>query len=119
METFRTGSALRKHPRNQRVSSFVVGGHQPLALGNNSALALRAGEHAIDRLGNFVASNGFLVTACRQDRRLVDQVLEIGARKSRGLASEIIDRDIVFERLPTSVHFQNRAGVRKYLDDRG
>ena len=106
--TLRTGSALRQHPRHQRVTGLVVGGHHPLAVGDDPALALRPGDDAVDRLGQLVAADRLAVLARGQDRRLVDQVLQIGAGESRRLPRQTLDRDVLLERLAARVDLEDR-----------
>ncbi len=102
---------VRQHARNQGVTSFVIGGHQALAFGNDPALALGTGDHAIDRFGQFSPANALLVAAGGEDRGLVDRVLEIGPGETRGEAGERFDRDVLLHRLAAGVDIEDRAAT--------
>ena len=65
------------------MTTLVVGDDLLLCIGNQAALALWAGHHAIKRLGKLVHANGALAATCGEDRRLVHEVREISSRESR------------------------------------
>lgn len=76
------------------MTSLMVGGHLLLLRGDDHALSLGAHDHLI--LGPFkilVGNRGCLHLA-GVHRSLVDDVLELGARKSRGTRSDGLDVDV-------------------------
>ena len=108
MLTLRTGSACGQHPRHQRVTGLVIGGHDPLAVGDDPALALRSRDDAVDRFRQLIPADRLAVLARGQDRRFVDQVLQIGAGESRRLPRQALDRDVLLERLAPDMDLQDR-----------
>ena len=72
----------RQHARDDRVARLVVGDDPPLLVAHH-ALLLEAGDDAVDRLVEVLQLDGGLVAARGEQRRLVHQIREIGAGKSR------------------------------------
>ena len=96
---------------DQRVAHLVEGDGQLLLLADHPALALRAGDDAGDRLLEVVHDDDLAVAARGEDRRLVDQVGEVGAAETRGLLGEHLEVDAGVERLVARVHLEDRAAA--------
>ena len=92
---------------DERVAHLVVGGDQPLFLAHHARLLLGAGDHAHDPLLELVLADLALARARRQQRRLVDQVREVGAGEAGRLAGERVDVDHLRERLAARVHLED------------
>ena len=60
---------------------FSFGNHDP-------AFFLKAGDHSFDRLIEINHFDSILGLARRQQRRLVDDICQVGADKSRRLGSQ-------------------------------
>ena len=67
-----------QHAGDDRVAGLVVRDDPPLLVAHH-ALLLEAGDDAIDRVVEVLHLDGGLVLARREQRRLVDEIGEIGA----------------------------------------
>ena len=65
------------------VAALVIGRQLLLAVGHDAALALGAGDDAIDRFLELGHADRLLVAPRREDGALVDQVGQVGAREAR------------------------------------
>ena len=83
---------VRQHARDQRVADLVVGRDRLLAFADDAALALRAGDDAVDRLLELGHADRLLVAAGGQDGGLVEQVGQVGAARSRASAWPAMSR---------------------------
>ena len=92
---------------DDRVAELVVGGHEALLLGHHPALLLGAGDHAHDPLLELVHRDLALVRARGEQRRLVDQVREVGAGEAGRLARERVEVDVLGERLAARVDLED------------
>ena len=70
---------MLEETHGHRVTALVIRRQRLLAVGHDAALALGAGDHAIDGLLELGHANGLLVAAGGQDGALVDQIGQIGA----------------------------------------
>ena len=70
------------------MTGFVVGDDQFLFLRDDAALALGTGDHALDGFLELGHADGTLVAPCRQNRRFVHQVLNVGADETTQLVSK-------------------------------
>ena len=92
---------------NQGVAALVVGNRGALGLGHNATLALRSGNHALHRFLDLVHRDHGTVAAGSQQRRLVEQVRQIGAGKANGHLGELLKLNVLVHRLVLGVHAQN------------
>src|SRR6478672_9323467 len=99
--------AVRQEMADDRVPELVVGRDQPLLLRHHAGFLLRARDHPHDPLLELL--HGDLAAACAggEQRRLVDQVGEVGAGEAGGLAGESVEVDRLRERLPASVDLED------------
>ena len=66
-----------------------------LGVGDDPALALRAGDDPLEGLLELGHPDDLLVAPGGEDRRLVDEVREVGAGEARRLAGDVLDRRCV------------------------
>ena len=99
--------AVRQQVADDRVAHLVVGGDQALLLRHHPGLLLGAGDHAHDPLLELDHRDLALARARGQQRRLVDQVGEVGAGEAGGLAGERVEVDLLGERLAAGVDLED------------
>ncbi len=75
------------------MADLVMGDDVALLLGQDAALALEPADHAVDRLVEVGHVHGVLALARGEERRLVDDVGEVGARHARGAGGEHVQID--------------------------
>ena len=92
---------------DNRMTGFVIGGHQLLFLAHDGGLALRAHEDLVLGLFEVVHFHRFLVAAGGEQSGFVDQVGEVGAGEARGAASQPIRFHIVRDGYTFHVDGQN------------
>ena len=92
---------------HQGVAALVVGNRGALGLGHNATLALRSGNHALHRFLDLVHRDHGTVAAGSQQRRLVEQVRQIGAGKANGHLGELLKLNVLVHRLVLGMHAQN------------
>ncbi len=92
---------------DDRVAHLVVRGDAPLLLAHHTGLLLGAGDHAHDPLLELEVIDLALADAGRQQRRLVHEVLQIGAGESGRLRSEVVEVDVLRQRLAARVHLED------------
>ena len=90
-----------------RVPHLVVGGDQPLLLGEHARLLLGARDHAHDPLFELLLPDDLVTVASRQQRSLVDEVGEVGAGESGRLPGERAEVDLARDRLALGVHLED------------
>ena len=78
---------------------------------DDARLALRAGDHAVDRLVHLVHGDALLVAARGEDRRLVHEVGEVGAGEAGRLLRDRLELDLRLERLALDVDVEDRAAA--------
>ena len=98
--------AGREH-RHQRVTGLVVGRRAPVLVAHDQALARGAEQHLVLGLLEIDHRDLVGVAAGREQRRLVHQVLEVGAHEARRAAREHREIDVVGERHAARVHLQD------------
>ena len=101
------GVAVGQQVADDRVAELVVGGDQPLLLGHHAGLLLRAGDHPHDPLLELLHGDLAPALAGGQQRRLVDQVGEVGAGEAGGLAGQRVEVDLLGQRLAAGVHLED------------
>ena len=94
--------------RHERVPAFVERDHALLALGDQPAPPFRSGHHPVDRLFELREADELQVVARREQRGLVDEVGEIGARETGRAAGDDVEIDTVRERLAARVDREDR-----------
>ena len=96
-----------KHPRHEGVARLVIGGDPLLLFADDHALALGAHHDLV--LGVLEVHHGdfFLAQAGRIERCLVDEVLDIGAGKSRGPACNHFPVDVLGNDGLAHVHLED------------
>ncbi len=118
--TFCDRVALRQDPLDDGVAALVVGDDRLLRVRDDPALALRAGHDPLEGLLELRHPDDLLVAPGGEDRGLVDEVREVGAREARRLAGDRLDLDRLVERLALGVDLEDRDAalhVRPVEDD--
>src|SRR5436309_3272184 len=97
----------RHELRDQGVAGLVVGGDAPLLEADDHGAPL--GTHHDFVLGDLEVVHGdpVLVLARGEERRLVDQILEVRAGEARRLAREQLDVYVLAVRHPAGLKFQD------------
>ena len=96
---------------DERVPHLVVGGDLPLLLREQARLLLGAGDHAHDPFLELVLADRLLAAARREQRRLVDDVREVGAGESGRLRREDVEVELLAERLALRVDLEDVAAA--------
>src|SRR5436309_3645156 len=101
------GIGSRDELRDEREARLVVGRAPALLEADDHRPPLRAHHHLV--LGELEVAHldPVLVLASRQERRLVHQVLEVGAGEARRLPGEQLDVDVLGDRHPARVDPQD------------
>ena len=86
IEILWTWSQCREVVADERVAHLVVRGDLALVLGEQPRLLLRAGDHAHDALVQLVLADRLAAAPGGEERGLVDEVREVGAREARRAA---------------------------------
>ena len=107
IEILWTGSQFGQQVADDRVADLVVGGDQALLLAHHPGLLLGAGDHAHDPLLELVHRDLAVAGAGGQQRRLVDQVGEVGAGEAGGLAGQRVEVDLLGQRLAAGVDLED------------
>ena len=95
----------------ERVAGLVVG-HDPLLfLGDHARTALRAECDLLERLFEVDLADRLLVAARGEDRGLVHDVGEVGAREAGRDLRDAEQLDVLVERLAADVHVEDRAAT--------
>src|ERR1700716_3275130 len=89
------------------MTHLVVGGDLALLLAHHPGLLLRAGDHAHDPFLELVLGDLALAVPRREQRRLVDEIREVGAREAWRLPREHVDVDLARERLAARMDFED------------
>ena len=97
-----------EHVGEHRVAALVVGDHLLLLLAERHRLALEAHEHPV--AGRLEVLGVHLVGAAahREQRGLVHEVGEVGARHARRAPCDDVDVDVVGDLLVAEVHLEDR-----------
>ncbi len=106
--------------RDHRVAHLVVGGHEALLLPHHAGLLLRTRDHPHDALFELGLGDLALVVAGGEERGLVHEVGEVRAREPGGLAGQVVDVDLLRQRLAASVDLEDlrpSLPVRTVHDD--
>ena len=88
------GVGVLEHVADDRVAHLVVGRDQALLLAHHAGLLLGAGDHAHDPLLELDHRDLAVALAGGQQRRLVDQVREVGAGEAGRLAGEHVEVEL-------------------------
>ena len=104
---------------DQRVTHLVVGRDGLLLLADDARLLLRAGEHAHDALFELGHADELLAVPRREQRRLVDEVGQVGAGEARRLRGQRVHVDVLVDRLAARVHLEDLLAARavRAVDD--
>ncbi len=105
------GSVLLEEVADERVAHLVVGRDPLLLLGEQARLLLGAGDHAHDPFLEIVLLDHLLAVARCEERRLVDEVREVGAGEARRPGGERVEVDLGRERLALRVHLEDLAAA--------
>ena len=102
-----TGSDAGHVQRDERMPAFVIGGETLLLLGHHHRAAFGAHHHLV--LGGLELRHGdeTLAAARRQQRRLVDEVGEVGAGEAGRAARERARLDVGRQRHLLHVHLED------------
>mgnify|MGYP003693790975 CR=1 FL=1 len=96
---------------DERVAHLVVGRDLALLLGEQAGLLLRPGDHAHDPFLELVLLDHLLAVARGEQRGLVDEVREVGAREAGRAGGERVEVDVARERLAARVHLEDLAAA--------
>ncbi len=94
--------------------------HSPVALREQAASPFRAGDDAHDALFELDLGDLLLARASGQQRRLIDQVGQVGTRQPGGLAGQRVELDLLGQRFPACMDLQDRvppAAIRRLDGD--
>ena len=105
------GVGVRQHVGDERVAALVVGDHALLALAHRARLALGAGHHTVDGLLDLLHADGLLAPSSGQQRRLVDDVREVGAGEAGRASRDDVEVHALGPRLAPCVHPQDRLAT--------
>ena len=86
---------------HQGVTALVVSNRGALGFGHHAALALRSGNHTLHRPLDLVHRDHRTMTTSGQQRRLVEQVRQIGTSKANGHLGELLKLNVLVHRLVT------------------
>ena len=111
MLTFAQRIGARRQMRDQRMPTFVVGNHLAIILVHDGG-AHGAQQHLVQRILEVALVDQLLVAARRGQRRLIDQVGEIGAGESGRSPRQAGDIDIGRQRNAAAVNLENRLRGR-------
>ena len=102
------------------VTALVVGDDRLLGVADDAALALRAGDDALERLAELGDGDDLLVAPRGEDGGLVDQVGQVRAAEAGRLAGDRLQVDLLVERLALDVDLEDLEAalhVRAVEDD--
>eukprot|EP00976_Prorocentrum_cordatum_P099412 1191825-Prorocentrum_minimum.AAC.2 len=103
----RDGVVLRHERADQGVTRLMVRHQLALLLRHHRALLLGPGDDALERVRYLVLGDLLEVAAGGHDRRLVHQVLQVGAGEPGGAAGDLLKVDVGGERLAAAVHLED------------
>ena len=106
--TLWTGSASVEHVGEHGVAALVVGDALLLLVGQDQALAALAHEHPVAGRLEVEHRDGGAAAAHRVQRRLVDQVGQVGAAHARGAAGDQLEVDVGAHPLVLAVDLEDR-----------
>ena len=92
---------------HQGMAALVVGNRGALGLGHHATLALRTGNHALHRFLDLVHRDHGTMAAGSQQRRLVEQICQIGAGEANGHMGELLKLHVLVHRLVLGMHAQD------------
>src|SRR3954447_17658607 len=92
---------------DDRVAHLVERGDPALLLAHHAGLLLRPRDHAHDALFELQVVDLALALAGRQQGGLVHQVREVGTRQAGRLRGEVVEVDVLRERLAARVHLED------------
>lgn len=98
----------RQHMEADRMARFVEGGQALILLGDDVALLLHAHDHLEQGFLDLLLRDQLLVAARRQQRRLVEQVLEVCAGEAGGRLGDIRELDVRIKLLVARMHLEDR-----------
>ena len=96
---------------DERVAQLVVRRDLALLLGEQARLLLGPGDHAHDPFLELLLLDRLLAAAGSEQRRLVDEVREVGAREAGRPGGERVEVDLGRERLALGVHLEDLAAA--------
>jgi hypothetical protein len=99
--------ALFEQTADDGMARLVVGGVFFLFLRHHDRLALRSDHHAVDRLVAVVHLDDRFIAPRREQRGLVEQILQIGAGESGRAFRKRLEQDFLAQRLVARMHFQD------------
>src|SRR5947209_1259191 len=97
----------RQEVGDQRVAGLVVSDRPLLGVADDHRASLDAHQDLVLGVLEVEHLDELLVLAGRQQRRLVDEVREVGSRKARRAAGQDLEVDVGRERDPSRVHSQD------------
>ena len=96
---------------HDRVAQFVIGDDAAFLRNEQPVLLLQAGNDPFDRCGEIRQMHAVGAAPRRQQRRLVDQIGEIGAGKARRQFGDLLGIDIGRQHRLFQMHLQDRDPI--------
>ena len=101
----------RQHMEANRVSRLMVGGQALVLLGDDVALLLHTHNHLEQGLLDLLLRDQLLVAAGCQQRRLIEQVLEICTGEACGRLGNIRKLDVRIKLFVARMHLEDRLAT--------
>ena len=92
---------------HHRMTGFVIGHDALFFFADQAALALRAGNDALDRFFKLGLADDFLVAAGSQDGAFIDQVFQVSADKTGRRAGQNAQVNLGSQRFALDMHLQD------------
>ena len=99
-------------PRGERVTALVVRDNLLLVFADDPALAPRSADDAVDRLLEHFRRDDRLVLARGEQRGLVDDVGEVGARHSWRALGQAVEVGVLSDGLALGMHLEDGPTTR-------
>mmetsp|Transcript_12697 Transcript_12697/g.33750 ORF Transcript_12697/g.33750 Transcript_12697/m.33750 type:complete len:691 (-) Transcript_12697:111-2183(-) len=100
------GIVSRRERSADGVANLVVG-DEALAASVRHRRSFHARDDAIDRVVNLLKGDARLLATSREDGRLVEQVGEVGTAEAGGALRDVLNVNVLVERLIFCVHLEN------------
>ena len=92
---------------HQGVAGLVDGHNFAFRRADDFIFVFRSGYNSFHRVLKLLLANHPQIAASRQNSRLIDQILQVGAYKAGRQPGQVDQRDISGQRLALNVYFEN------------